>query len=143
MVPPEMKVETPPKYSWIEESKLVRRLFLEDRILRLTPIARRCLRIDPGTELLVEPMKQYRSSGSRLIARKDSFKITVLDKQYHFSVKVDTGRGYAIASQKATMDLIRQKVSGDKSANASNTHCRRVLMIPVDKRLSGTARTRI
>lgn len=41
----------------------------------------------------------------------ESFRVTILDKQYHFGVKSDARDGQAIASQIAAMDCIRQRVS--------------------------------
>jgi hypothetical protein len=50
----------------------------------------------------------YRSDGT---ATKHAFKVTVQDKQYHFSVKKDAGNGHDISTQIAAMDCVRRSVS--------------------------------
>lgn len=90
-------------------SKRARKIFLDGRIRALEQVARRCLHVHSGTDVHIEHLEQY-STGDE-IETKHSFSVTVLDEQYHFSVKVNAEHGHDIASQVAAMDCIRQQVS--------------------------------
>jgi hypothetical protein len=78
----------------------------------LEQVARRCLpicHINPSIKVHVEHLTvNYRSDGT---ATKHAFKVTVQDKQYHFSVKKDAGNGHDISTQIAAMDCVRRSVS--------------------------------
>lgn len=78
----------------------------------LEQVARRCLpicQVNPSIHVHVEHLKQTYPSGT--ITTKLSFRVTVLDKQYHFSVKTNPGDGHDILAQITAMDCVRRSVS--------------------------------
>jgi hypothetical protein len=75
----------------------VERLFYADRKHKVEKVARRCLHLEPSTEVHVEYLsKAYWHLNPKVF--KHTLKVTTLNKQFHFTVKCHPGHGHDIAS---------------------------------------------
>lgn len=106
-----LSTEAPPsaRHEPPAPDRQTRKTILDDRLRTLEQLARRSLDIGSNTSVQVEYLAQYYPGDA--IPTKRSFKVSVLDKRYLFTVKRNAGDGHDIRSQIATMDCIRQNVS--------------------------------
>lgn len=96
-------------------------LLLEEHIRNVEQFARQCLAVDPRTDVQVEFLRPRCLDEFRPTNSKHTYKITVLDKEYHLIMRTEAGHGHDIASQIATMDCLRRSVSVGYIASCSSS----------------------
>jgi hypothetical protein len=86
-------------------------MFLVDQRHIVEQVIRRCLDIQTTTDVHLKYLRPRYIDIIDPLELKHTLKVTVLDKRYHFSVRCHAGHGHAIASEVATMNCVRQRVS--------------------------------